>query len=405
MSRRATLSVELDLSMGPPQDFRIFPAGSFETTKGTFLFDGKAAQSVMAAVADWGNDYCVDYGHSMLGFFNLDPAKSMKAAAWFTPQLRQGELWATAVRWNDEARSMLGKREARYVSPAFNIEDGDDNRISELINVALTNIPATKKQTPLVTSRDRNDRSTSRERPMSKKNRNGNSTNAFVLYKLGLPPDASEADVMAALDGVHERARVAESTKARIEADAKAKAEAEEKARAAREGTTDLATLAAKGAADATTSDKSRADSEKQLIELTGAKSYGEALGVVLSLKADVARIPQLEAELAQLKTQGQGATAEMLVEQGIREGKISPAQKELWLQIGKKNPEMLAGFLKTASAVVPRKPAESPEHKPRIALTPEQLKAAAKMGITDPKALEKLQEQMAEAAAIRATG
>jgi len=401
--KRATLSVELDLSMGPPQDFRIFPAGSFETTKGTFLFDGQAARSVMAAVADWGNDYCVDYAHSMLGFFNVDPAKSMKAAAWFTPQLRQGELWATAVRWNDEARSMLGKREARYVSPAFNIEDGDDNRISELINVALTNIPATKKQTPLVTSRDRNDTNPRKERYMGKKNKSA--TNAMTLYKLGLPPNASEDDVMAALDGLRESARVADVTKARIEADAKAKAEAEEKARKVREGETDLATLAAKGAADATTSDKSRADSEKQLIELTGAKSYGEALGVVLSLKADVARIPQLEAELAALKTQGQGATAEMLVEQGIREGKISPAQKELWLQIGKKNPEMLAGFLKTASAVVPRKPAESPEHKPRIALTAEQLKAAAKMGITDPKALEKLQEQMAEAAAIRATG
>src|SRR6202022_3842106 len=290
-----------------------------------------------------------------------------------------------------------------YVSPAFNIEDGDDNRISELINVALTNIPATKKQTPLVTSRDRNDTNPRKERYMGKKNKSA--TNAMTLYKLGLPPNASEDDVMAALDGLRESARVADVTKARIEADAKAKAEAEEKARKVREGETDLATLAAKGAADPTTSAKSRADSEKQLIELTGAKSYGEALGVVLSLKADVARIPQLEAELAALKTQGQGATAEMLVEQGIREGKISPAQKELWLQIGKKNPEMLAGFLKTASAVVPRKPAESPEHKPRIALTAEQLKAAAKMGITDPKALEKLQEQMAEAAAIRATG
>jgi phage I-like protein len=398
--KRASLSIELlALDGQAPTEFRIFAAGFIETTKGVFKFDDKAADSVMAAVADWGNDYCVDYGHSMLSFFNIDPAESMKAAGWFTPQLRAGELWATNVQWTKKASDMLTAREARYISPAFNYDD--DGRITELVNAALTNIPATKKQTPLVASRDGGRTKTRKERKMGKKNK----TSAFTLYKLGLPPDASEDDVMAALDGLQERARIGLATKEKLEADARAKAAADEKARKEREGETDLATLAAKGATDAATSDKSRADSEKQLIELTGKKTYGEALGVVAAWKALPAEIEKLQQEIAVLKQQGQGATAEMLVDQGVREGKISPAQKEMWLQIGKKNPEMLKGFLDTASTVVPKKAAISPEKRAAIPLTAEQQRAAAKMGITKPEDLAKLSEQMAEVAALRAAG
>lgn len=396
---RASLTIELLAQDGaPPAEFRIFAKGYVETTKGVFKFSDSSAESVMAAAKDWGNDYCIDYGHSMLSFFVVDPAESMKAAGWFTPTVRAGELWATSVQWTEKASGMLKAREVRYVSPAFNFDD--DGSITELVNVALTNIPATKNQTPLVASRDgASGTNTSKERKMGKKK-----LSAHVLYKLGLPPDAGDDQVMAALDGLKDTARSADVSRNRIEADARAKADADAKAKRDREGELDLTTLASKAAGDAATSDKSRADSERQLIELTGAKSYGEALGVVLSLKTDVARIPQLEQELAQLKQQGQGATAEALVEQGIREAKISPAQKEMWLAIGKKNPEMLRGFLSTASPVVPKKTAVAPDgSKARVALTAEQAKAAAKMGITDPKALEKLSEQMAEAQALRA--
>src|SRR5229473_4624380 len=195
---RVSLSIELDVSAGLPTEFRIFPAGSFETTKGTFLFDAQAARKVMAAVADWGNDYCIDYGHSMLAFFNVDPAKAMKAAGWFKPQLKDGELWATDVQWTEDASKMLIAREARYISPAFDF-DREDRHITELVNCALTNIPAIKRQNPLVASRDGGDRTFNRkkERKMGNKNR----VNAFVLFDLGLPPDATPDDVRTALAG------------------------------------------------------------------------------------------------------------------------------------------------------------------------------------------------------------
>lgn len=398
---RASLSIELLAKDGQsPKEFRIFAAGTFDTTKGPFTFDGKSAQSVMAAVADWGNDYCVDYGHSMLSFFNVDPAKAMKAAGWFKPTLRDGELWASDVQWTDDADKMILAREARYISPAFDF-DREDRHITELVNCALTNIPAIKKQMPLVASRDSDDRTSNRkkERKMGKKNR----VNAFVLFDLGLPPDATPDDVRTALSGLKERSRAGEATRAKIEADARAKAEADLEAKRKREGEPDLAALAARAGTDAGTAEKSRADSERQLVDLTGKKTYGEALGVVAAWKALPGEIEKLQTRIAELEQKGQGATAEVLVEQGVRDGKISPAQKEMWLAIGRKNPEMLRGFLDTASTVVPKKRALEPESKAKVALTAEQLRTAAKLGITDPKALEKLSEQMAEAQTIRA--
>src|SRR5229473_7756754 len=218
---RVSLSIELDVSAGLPTEFRIFPAGSFETTKGTFLFDAQAARKVMAAVADWGNDYCIDYGHSMLAFFNVDPAKAMKAAGWFKPQLKDGELWATDVQWTEDASKMLIAREARYISPAFDF-DREDRHITELVNCALTNIPAIKKQMRLVASREGGPTYTRKEQKMSKKNR----VSAWMLYDLGLPPNASPDDVRTALAGLKEQARAVDATRAKLEADARAKAEA-----------------------------------------------------------------------------------------------------------------------------------------------------------------------------------
>jgi phage I-like protein len=128
-------------------------------------------------------------------------------------------------------------------------------------------------------------------------------------------------------------------------------------------------------------------------------------LGVVTAWKSLPGEIEKLQNRIAELETKGQGATAEVLVEQGVRDGKISPAQKEMWLAIGKKNLEMLKGFLATASTVVPKKAAVAPEKKSVMPLSAEQQRYAAMMGIKDPKALERMSEQLAEIQTLRAGG
>ncbi len=151
-SPRAQLLVKLALNEKgePPSEFRIFKAGANRTTKGIFEFTQASAESVMTKAADYDNDFAIDYDHAMLGggMFSSDPAAHGAAAGWFTPEVREGELWASNVSWTPRAVKMLSDREYRYCSPAFGTTE--DRTITELLNVALTNMPATKGQTPLV---------------------------------------------------------------------------------------------------------------------------------------------------------------------------------------------------------------------------------------------------------------
>lgn len=147
----------------PPHEFRIFGGGLVTTSKGVFIFDREAGERVMAAAEEWGNEYSLDYGHASVasGLFGpADPANAHKAAGWFRPELRGYELWARGVSWTPTAARMLANREYRYMSPAFDAESFTDSkgvsrkRIVRLLNVALTNMPATHGLEPLVASQD-----------------------------------------------------------------------------------------------------------------------------------------------------------------------------------------------------------------------------------------------------------
>jgi phage I-like protein len=183
---RLAHNIDLPFAAGkaPPSEFRIFAAGKIETTKGVFLFDAKAAEQVMASAAEYGNDYAVDYDHGMGAWLAMDPAESGKAAGWFKPEMRGGELWATSVSWTPKATEKLSAREYRYTSPAFRTEK-EGGRISELVNVALTNIPATKKHPPLMASR-------AGQSGMESKMKT-------IAVALSLAAEATEAEVLSAV--------------------------------------------------------------------------------------------------------------------------------------------------------------------------------------------------------------
>src|SRR5690606_21758833 len=77
-----------------------------------------------------------------------DPAQAGKAAGWFELEVRNGELWAVNVRWTPPAAEALRRKEWRFMSPAFSTDD--EGRITSLLNVALTNLPATRRLEPLM---------------------------------------------------------------------------------------------------------------------------------------------------------------------------------------------------------------------------------------------------------------
>jgi len=183
--------VKLDLNAKgePPSEFRIFAAGANRTTRGTFEFSSKAAESVMAAAADYANDYPVDYAHAMFSsgglFGSPDPAAAGAAAGWFKPVVREGALYATECSWTPRAAKMLADREYRYTSPAF--LHAEDGTITELLNVALTNVPAGKGITPLMADQ------LPRPETMPMKG---------LLALLSLKADATEADAVVALNSI-----------------------------------------------------------------------------------------------------------------------------------------------------------------------------------------------------------
>jgi phage I-like protein len=146
MTRVIQLDNLVELSSEPPQEFRLFGVGENETSKGLVLFDDDSAASVMSRYEKHGTDLPIDYGHGMLSV--VTTPDSGVAAGWFSPETREDGLYAVNVEWTEKASKALRAREYRYFSPAIEVDD--DGRMVGLINVALTNLPATVGQTPLV---------------------------------------------------------------------------------------------------------------------------------------------------------------------------------------------------------------------------------------------------------------
>lgn len=147
MLTQVMLLLALGDSPEPPTEFRILGKGANKTSKGTVVFDDTASKLVLSAFADHGADLMVDYEHKSILKLGA-PVDGGKAAGWFKPAVKNGELWATDVQWTDAAKAALKAREYRYFSPAL-LHDAS-GRVHKLVNVALTNLPATKGLRALV---------------------------------------------------------------------------------------------------------------------------------------------------------------------------------------------------------------------------------------------------------------
>lgn len=132
---------------GPPSEFEIWSPGVVDTTKGQFLFDEAALSATLAAYADYGNRLSIDYNHGQV----IGTPRDGIAAGSFALEGRHGSLWATDVRWTEQASRELTAKEWLHFSPCFEHE-ADTGRIVNLINIALTNTPATKKSRQLVSA-------------------------------------------------------------------------------------------------------------------------------------------------------------------------------------------------------------------------------------------------------------
>jgi phage I-like protein len=136
-----------------PTEICLFKSGTTETSKGQFVCDATAAKFTIDNVrAHYGDALTnFDYGHGQVGF--VQTADSAKSAGWAKLAERDGSLWATDIEWTPAAQRALLDREFRFFSPTV-YRDPETKRITNLVNVALTNLPATKGQRPIVTAQE-----------------------------------------------------------------------------------------------------------------------------------------------------------------------------------------------------------------------------------------------------------
>lgn len=140
-----------------PTQIILFRFGETDTVKGKFVLDEESAAMVMAKFYDQGIDRLpFDVGHGMLPKNGrvADNPDAHKAYGWFIPAIidtfEGGKaLAATQIQWTKAGAEALHNREFRFYSPGIYF-DGATRKITKLLNVALTNLPATKNQSPLV---------------------------------------------------------------------------------------------------------------------------------------------------------------------------------------------------------------------------------------------------------------
>jgi phage I-like protein len=150
------LTLSLDEPGTVPTEFCLLHAGlntfhhaGDSLITGTILFDNEAAAETMKRYEARGIDLMADYEHQSLAH---PPVIAPASAKRWVPEVREGDLYATAIDWTAKARQMLTDGEYRYFSIAC-LTDDTTNRCIELVNFALTNNPAANSIAPLVAAR------------------------------------------------------------------------------------------------------------------------------------------------------------------------------------------------------------------------------------------------------------
>jgi phage I-like protein len=218
-TKLAALSLGINNASGTdvPDVIQLTPPGpSFRATDGSgrprevpgWRIDAALAAALKARIGKRANLTVLDYEHQTLAATeNGQPAP---AAGWFRDlDWRDGEgLFATGVEWTPRAAAMLRAGEYKYISPVFEYDD----RTGDVINVqmaALTNNPGLGGLRAVL-------------RAANGTIDNEESMNLDDLRKsLGLPPDADDKTVLAAVAALKARAETADgelvALRARVE--------------------------------------------------------------------------------------------------------------------------------------------------------------------------------------------
>lgn len=321
----------------PPTEFRVFKAGENPSEKGTFIFDEKSALSVMEEFARLGKPMLLDYNHGTL-VEGAAPEASISAGEGL-PEVRNGELWLTGIKWTARASQLLTAKEYRLFSPYFHHDK--DGHVTRLVNVALTNLPALNNIEPLVAA------------------------SANPTEEPSMETCTACAQLNAKLSAMDEECK---ALKAKLSAFEKKDEEATTRATA--------------------------------LTALTGQATAAAALGTVEGWKKKAEGYDKLAAESAAREEQALTASLTAALDAGATEGKVPPAGKDslkaavLKMGAGKVTKDGVE-WLTAHIAALPKlvatteKPQPDPAEAGSIALTAREKEVLAKHGLKEEPALK----------------
>lgn len=286
-----------------PDRFKLFTAGtnSARWVSGeqvSFLVDETAARSVIAAFDSLGHDIVIDWEHQSEGGLLSSITGQAPAAGWITALewVPNDGLFATAS-WTETAAGQLKRREYRFFSPVFEI-DPENNRVLQLFSVALTNTPAILDIEPIAATRVRGDLIMTPEEFI-----------AAVKDALGLAPEATMDEAIAAIAAIQEALAAANEPASGAPADAEA--------------------------ADASAASANVPDPDKWVAASTF-----------------TARVAELQTELDTIRAAERARGREEFITAGMRDGKIVAATCAVWETVYDNDPENRDARLKEAPVI-----------------------------------------------------
>jgi phage I-like protein len=203
------------------------------------------------------------------------------------------------VEWTSQAQEYLRHREYRYFSPVLKL-DPESRKPTQLMQVGLTNVPAIKGLKPLVARRQGESGTTGVAQAQALKVHQEEKGETMEKLKrlLGLDPEAD-------LEAVEEKAL---------------------------EVLRDL----------------------QAALDLPGEASAGQIQGALTALKAGAGQALQMQEELQTLRCRLAEQAASQVVEEAMKAGKVSPAQREWACQYFRRDPEGFKTYLAKAPKIVP---------------------------------------------------
>ena len=275
-----------------PDEIKILPLGTVHSQKGDFVVDDESFDLINRHFENRGLDLVIDYEHQTL--------KDVQAPAggWIKKLVKTNDAIAAQVEWTAKAKQYLENKEYKYLSPVVICRKSDGKAVA-LHSVALTNTPAIDGMFALVNSIDISS-------PDGAEGGNSMELKKIVAL-LGLPADATEADVEKAIQELKKQ----EKTE--------------------------------KVVANKTIMD---------LLELKGDAKTEDVAAKIMELKGTADKTK--DEMILELKRRMDERDAEELVTMALKQGKISAAQKAWAKEYALKDAEGFQAFVAKAPAVVP---------------------------------------------------